>query len=106
MQFPQEDFVNGFKNQIAAQDISPLLAEAYNTAAERLAKNAFLGGDDTNRLIPCKPARRRRARDEFIRTFGLRAFRRPLTEPKSQRYTARASQRSARSGDFLRALNW
>src|SRR5438034_11681331 len=44
--FPQEDFVNGFKNQTSAQDISPLLAEAYNTAAERLAKRAFQGGQD------------------------------------------------------------
>src|ERR1700680_151017 len=44
--FPQEDYVNGFKNQIAAQDISPLQAEAYHAAALKLAKAAFQGGDD------------------------------------------------------------
>lgn len=48
--FPAEDYVNGFKNQIAAQDISPLLAEAYNVAAERLAKSAFQGGTDEQKL--------------------------------------------------------
>jgi hypothetical protein len=44
-QFPQEDFVNGFKNQTSAQSVPPLLAEAYGAAAEKLARNAFRGGD-------------------------------------------------------------
>jgi hypothetical protein len=83
--FPQEDFVNGFKNQIAAQDISPLLAEAYNTAAERLAKSAFLGGQDANHLIPCQPAAAGCV-EQFVRSFGLRAFRRPLTPAEIARY--------------------
>jgi hypothetical protein len=98
--FPQEDYVNGFKNQIAAQDISPLLAEAYNTAAERLAKSAFLGGTDANQLIPCKPAAAGCA-DKFIRSFGLRAFRRPLTEAEHRRYKAVFAKGAARGGDFL-----
>ena len=52
-QFPPEDFVNGFRNQSQAQSISPLLIEAYSAAAEKLARNAFRGGD-TRGLIPCK----------------------------------------------------
>ena len=98
--FPQEDFVNGFKNQIAAQDISPLLAEAYNAAAERLAKSAFLGGTDTNRLIPCKPASAGCA-DKFLRSFGLRAFRRPLTDAEFRRYKAVFRKGAIRTSDFL-----
>ena len=94
--FPQEDFTHGFKNQISAQDISPLLAEAYNSAAERLAKSAFLGGQDTNRLIPCKPGAVGCA-GKFIRSFGRRAFRRPLTSLEVRRYTAVL----AKTGDFL-----
>src|SRR5262245_20382459 len=43
--FPKEDFVNGFKNQQESQGVSPLQAEAYSQAAERLAKAAFRGGD-------------------------------------------------------------
>jgi hypothetical protein len=94
--FPQEDYVNGFKNQIAAQDISPLLAEAYNAAAERLAKSAFVGGTDSNHLIPCKQATAGCA-DKFVRSFGLRAFRRPLTPAEVQRYRALF----AKNQDFL-----
>ena len=75
--FPQEDFVHGFKNQIAAQDISPLLAEAYNAAAERLARTAFPGGEDLNHLLPCRPSKPGCA-ETFVREFGRKAFRRPL----------------------------
>src|SRR4051794_35106302 len=32
-QFPSEDFVNGFLDQYDAQNVSPLLEEAYSTAA-------------------------------------------------------------------------
>src|SRR5881227_1663207 len=76
--FPPEDFVNGFKNQLSTQGIPPLLAEAYSAAAEKLALNAFRAGD-VNHLVPCAPtsAADARCRDQFIRGFGLRAFRRP-----------------------------
>jgi hypothetical protein len=100
-QFPPEDFVDGFKNQYEAQSISPLLAEAYNAAAERLASNAiraFRSGDAKG-LIPCQPSSNADAecRIRFIRHFGLRAFRRPLTDPELSRY----SELFAGQGDFL-----
>ncbi|HKQ76925.1 MAG TPA: DUF1592 domain-containing protein [Blastocatellia bacterium] len=82
-QFPPEDFVNGFKNQYQSQNLSPLLVEAYSAAAERLARNAFQGGDRRG-LIPCKPSPACRAR--FVREFGLKAFRRPLEIGESKRY--------------------
>ena len=84
-QFPPEDFVNGFKNQYQAQSISPLLLEAYSAAAEKLARNAFRGGD-TRGLVPCKPSAACRTR--FVREFGLRAFRRPLEPGEQKRYEA------------------
>ncbi len=82
-QFPPEDFVNGFKNQYQAQNLSPLLVEAYSAAAERLARNAFQGGD-RRALVPCKPSAACRAR--FVREFGLKAFRRPLESDEQKRY--------------------
>ncbi len=87
--FPPEDYVDGFKNQLTAQDMPPLLVETYSTAAERLAMNAFRVGD-INGLIPCKPssASDAKCRDAFVRKFGLRAFRRPLREDEVKRYTA------------------
>jgi hypothetical protein len=81
---PPEDFVNGFRNQYQSQSLSPLLIEAYSAAAERLAENAFRGGD-TIGLIPCKEATAA-CRARFIREFGLKAFRRPLEPVEQQRY--------------------
>jgi hypothetical protein len=82
-QFPPEDFVNGFKNQYQSQSLSPLLIEAYSAAAEKLARNAFQKGDRRG-LIPCKPSAACRA--QFVREFGLKAFRRPLEPDEQIRY--------------------
>jgi hypothetical protein len=96
-QFPPEDFVNGFKNQQQAQSLSPLLVEAYSAAAERLARNAFQGGDQRG-LIPCKPAAAPAGcRARFIREFGLKAFRRPLGPDEEKRY----QELFQRETDFL-----
>ena len=86
-QFPPEDFVNGFKNQFSSQSVSPLLAEAYSAAAEKLAKNAFRGGDGKG-LIPCKPTgvTDSACATQFIRQFGRQAFRRPLSDSELERY--------------------
>ena len=102
-QFPQEDFVNGFKNQTAAQDIPPLLAQAYDAAAEKLAERAFQAGQDPNQLIPCKPrsASDTFCRGRFIREFGLKAFRRPLTTVEINRYGSTFEKEARRTGDFL-----
>ncbi len=77
--FPPEDFVNGYTNQSSAQAINSALADAYSTAAEKLAGNAFRYGDE-NGLIPCEPvgAADRSCAESFVREFGLRAYRRPL----------------------------
>jgi hypothetical protein len=99
-QFPQEDFVNGFKNQVEAQGIPPLLEESYSAAAERLARNAFRMGDRSP-LLGCSPrsADDAECRAKFVRGFGLRAFRRPLKDTELARYSAllRAEARRSRS---------
>jgi len=82
-QFPKEDFVNGFTNQAEGQSISPLQAEAYNRAAERIARNAFRGGDPRG-LLPCEPSHE--CLTQFIRKFGRRALRRPLSSEETMRY--------------------
>src|SRR2546428_3907836 len=97
--FPPEDFVNGFKNQLRTQGMPPMLAEVYSAAAEKLALNAFRAGD-VNGLVPCKPASARdtRCRDQFVRGFGLRAFRRPLTDVEFDRYAALFTAQAAPVG--------
>ena len=74
-QFPPEDFVNGFKNQYASQNLSPLLEDAYSAAAEKLARTAFRAGNAHN-PVTCPPSPA--CRVAFIQSFGLHAFRRPL----------------------------
>jgi hypothetical protein len=100
--FPPEDYVDGFKNQLGAQGMPPLLVETYSTAAEKLAVNAFRVGD-VNGLIPCKPssASDEKCRDQFVRAFGLRAFRRPLRDPEIQRYAKAFHEQARSSGEFL-----
>ena len=83
--FPPEDFVNGFRNQIQGQSLSPLLIESYSEAAERIAQSAMRGGD-TRGLIGCKPSLL--CRSKFVREFGLKAFRRPLESGEQKRYEA------------------
>src|SRR5687767_4193581 len=100
--FPPEDFVGGFKNQIRSQGIPPVLEDAYSRAAERMALNAFRAGD-VNNLIPCKPASARDAkcREQFVRAFGERAFRRPLTSVEVRRYSDLFATQAAKAGKFL-----
>jgi hypothetical protein len=100
--FPPEDFVGGFKNQTRSQGIPPVLEDAYSNAAERMALNAFRAGD-VNNLIPCKPASARDAkcREQFVRAFGERAFRRPLTSIEVRRYTDLFATQAAKAGKFL-----
>jgi Protein of unknown function (DUF1592)/Protein of unknown function (DUF1588)/Protein of unknown function (DUF1587)/Protein of unknown function (DUF1595)/Protein of unknown function (DUF1585) len=100
--FPPEDYVDGFKNQLRHQSMPPLLVEGYSTAAEKLAANAFRAGD-VNGLIPCKPqsAVDIKCRDQFVKSFGLRAFRRPLRDAELQKYAAAFSLQARATGKFL-----
>lgn len=99
--FPKEDFISGFKNQVEGQGISPLQAEAYGKAAERLAAAAFRGGDQRG-LVPGKPASASDAAlaEKFVRQFGQKAFRRPLTNEEAKLYTNLCLEEAARGQDF------
>ena len=102
-QFPSEDYMNGFTNQAAGQSVSPVQEEAYNHAAEKLARNAFRGGDSRG-LIPCRPSSPTdgACRVQFIREFGARAFRRPLMPAEIKRYERLFLVDAAANHDFLK----
>ncbi len=82
--FVPDEEANGFSNQASALVVSPLLAEQYLEAAESLAAShaeRLL----TNQVAACAGASvdaQACAADaeRFIRDFGKRVFRRPLTE--------------------------
>jgi hypothetical protein len=95
-QFPPEDFVNGFKNQYQAQSLSPMLYEAYSASAEKLARSFFRRGN-VESLLSCKPSRE--CRSEFVRSFGRKAFRRPLNAAEQTRYESLMTAEK----DFLKA---
>ena len=101
-QFPPEDFIRGYKNQTEGQSIPPLLAEAYGSVAEKLARNVFRGGD-RNRLIPCEAASAadRACSERFVGDFGRRVFRRPLTEAEVSHYNELFRQEARKTGEFL-----
>ena len=62
---------------------------------------AFRGGDQHG-LIPRAPESPTDAAsaDAFVRGFGLRAFRRPLTDDEAARYAGLLLEEAARSRDF------
>jgi hypothetical protein len=109
--FPKEDFIRGFKNQIEGQGVSPLQAEAYSQAAEQLAAAAFRGGDPRGLIprlsdeqavegaAPGKVAEEKTAR-EFVQRFGLKVFRRPLLDDEAAVYTGLFQREAARTGVF------
>jgi hypothetical protein len=100
-QFPQDDFLHGFTNQAEGQSVPPILAEAYTVAAEKLAANAIRFGE-TQRLIPCRPASALdpSCRDRFVREFGLRTFRRPLSDAETADYASLFHRAAAKRNDF------
>jgi hypothetical protein len=100
--FPKEDFINGFRNQLEGQGVSPLQAEAYSKAAERVAAAAFRGGDQRG-LLPSQPESPKDAAcaGKFVRRFGQRAFRRPLSDGEVRIYTDLLLEEAARTEDFL-----
>jgi hypothetical protein len=100
--FPQEDFVSGFKNRPEGQGIPPLLAEAYSAAAERVARGAFRGGDQQG-LIPCEPrsVADQECAEAFVKEFGGKAFRRPLSASEIGAYTGLLRAEATGLADFV-----
>src|SRR5688500_9458767 len=81
--FPPENQVDGFNNNIAAHQTNPLLVEKYLEAAEKLAAAGV--GSALERIAPCSAGSdQRQCGQAFVRSFGQRAFRRPLTPVELQ----------------------
>ena len=82
---PPEEEVAGFNNQAAALTSSNLLIEQYMKVAEDVGARAVL---DIDALLPeCDPELdgNDACALSFIRDFGRRAFRRPLSQPEVER---------------------
>lgn len=77
--FPPDQKIGAFSNTATALTVPPLLAQGYESAAEELAKTAIA---NPSKLLPCDPvaAGEDACAQQFIATFGKKAFRRPLTD--------------------------
>jgi Protein of unknown function (DUF1592)/Protein of unknown function (DUF1588)/Protein of unknown function (DUF1595)/Protein of unknown function (DUF1587)/Protein of unknown function (DUF1585) len=81
--FPPENEVDGYRTYAAANQANPLLVESYLTVAEAVAARAVAGR--LSDLAPCaEGADAAQCAQEFLDSFGARAFRRPLTEGEKQ----------------------
>ncbi len=77
--FPADATVGEFSNNATTLVVSPLLAQAYEAAAESLSGVAIT--DDAT-LLPCSPQKdgEDACARAFIASFGKRAYRRPLAQ--------------------------
>ncbi len=76
--FPAENEVLGYRNNVASNQANPRLVEGYLGAAETMSVEAVTERLDT--VAPCaQGADEAECGRTFIRDFGLRAFRRPVT---------------------------
>jgi hypothetical protein len=76
-QFPPDQQIGDFTNTAVALTVPPLLAQAYQTAAEQLATTAL---SNPSNLVPCAlSAGTDACAQSFIQSFGKQAYRRPLT---------------------------
>ncbi|HEV8245609.1 MAG TPA: DUF1587 domain-containing protein, partial [Polyangiaceae bacterium] len=84
--FPAEELAQNFPNNATIQTVSSLLIENYETAANQLADDAVKG---LPALLGCDPATQGEDAcvQAFIPSFGVRAYRRPLTDDESARLT-------------------
>jgi len=80
---PLDARVRGFDNNATAQAVTSRHVDAQLTVGETLAQAAV--EKSKGQLLKCDPSQATCARS-FVETFGLRAFRRPLTSSETERY--------------------
>jgi hypothetical protein len=96
--FAGDDDAGGFRSNVVSPVSEPQVEQYYRTA-EDLATRAVAGG--LAKLAPCPPPRPEPAcADEFVRNFGKRAFRRPLTPEEVDRYQQVYQAGRGASGDL------
>lgn len=95
--FAPEEEMLGFDNNAASLQVTPLHAEQFMEAAEALAARAV---EDLEALLPCDPGEigADACARQFVRAFGRRAWRRPLSDAEAERLTALFAV-AAESGD-------
>lgn len=102
--FSPDTVVHGFDNNSGSLVVSPLLADQYSAAADSIADAAMLHAE---RFLPaCASGSATEAcAEQFIREFGERAFRRPVTDRDVGRYL-RIFRLGAQEETFDSGIRW
>jgi hypothetical protein len=101
--FSSDERVAGFESNTTAP-LKELQVEQYTSAAEDLANKASA---NLMKLAGCAPPATPEATcvDQFLRTFGKRAYRRPLTAEETTRYKALFTTGKGTTGDFAEGIS-
>jgi hypothetical protein len=100
--FPSEPESLGFRNSADYLVVPSLGAQKYLDAAEQLAETAAA----SPALLTCTGAADAKCAATFIRSFGKRAFRRPLTAADAAPYEALYGKAIAAGYDFKTGVEW
>jgi hypothetical protein len=81
-----EPTYDGFDNNSEKLVVEPIRARDYRMAAENLAAQVASNAAALNALAPCATPDTTACGKDFVTKFGLRAFRRPLSDPEQADY--------------------
>ena len=94
----------GFDNIAAALSMSPRQVEDYFAAARQVSADVFKNPALRARIVDCEPDASSACAEKVIAEFGLRAFRRPLSQDESARLLAKYQEALGLGVDALGAL--
>jgi hypothetical protein len=80
---PPDQAVDGYTTNVASNFVTQAYIDAYSSVASALAARAIT--ESFASIVPCQTQDSACA-STFVQTFGLRAFRRPLTSDELSRY--------------------
>lgn len=102
---PADDVGYGFDNIADVLSVSSLHLEKYLANAEKYVEQALATPAARVAMrLPHASAMKKEGLDEFLRTFGERAFRRPMTEAEFSRYSKAMHKSFDESKDANKAL--
>jgi hypothetical protein len=99
---PDEQGTNGFDSQADALTMTDAEFQQYFSAADSLVEQVFAKPELALGIVTCHPAGANDAAclDQIIQGFGLRAYRRPITDDEATRFRALAADAVKNGEDF------
>ncbi len=104
---PAETYLDGFKNNVATQDMSAILFDGYHAVAELAIGKAVSTPALRDKLTSCDPSNDAACMKAFIKRFGRLVFRRALTSDEISAIEALAqAAHDAGDSESYAPLRW